>query len=97
MSLQNTTYPLVSVIVPAYNIETHIACSLESILAQDYPNLEIIVVNDASTDATEQAARRILKGCGRPFTVITHKKKPRGIRCPKHRHRCGEGRVRLVH
>ena len=78
MSLQNTTYPLVSVIVPAYNIETHIACSLESILAQDYPNLEIIVVHDASTDATEQAARRILKGCGRPFTVITHKKN-RGV------------------
>ena len=78
MSLQNTVYPLVSVIVPAYNVETHIACSLESVIAQDYPNLEIIVVNDASTDATEEAARRILEGCGRPYTVIAHKEN-RGV------------------
>ena len=67
------TYPLVSVVVPVYNTEKRIAYSLESIIAQDYPNLEIIVVNDASTDATETNARRILENCGRPFTIITHK------------------------
>lgn len=71
-------YPLVSVIVPAYDVETHIACSLASVIAQDYPNLEIIVVNDASTDATEVVARRILDGCDRPFTMITHKEN-RGV------------------
>lgn len=71
-------YPLVSVIVPAYDVETHIAFSLESVIAQDYPNIEIIVVNDASTDATEEAARRILEGSGRPYTVITHKEN-RGV------------------
>ncbi|SFE40352.1 glycosyltransferase family 2 protein [Succiniclasticum ruminis] len=74
MNLQTKTYPLVSVVVPAYNTETRIAYSLESIIAQDYPNIEIIVVNDASTDGTENAARRILENCGRPFTIITHKK-----------------------
>lgn len=74
MSLQNTTYPLVSVVVPAYNAETRINYSLDSIIAQDYPNIEIIVVNDASTDATEDIARRILEGCGRPFNLIAHKK-----------------------
>ncbi len=74
MSLQNTTYPLVSVVVPAYNAETRINYSLDSIIAQDYPNIEIIVVNDASTDATEDIARRILEGCGRPFKLIIHKK-----------------------
>ncbi len=78
MSLQDNTYPLVSVIVPAYNVETHIACSLESVIAQDYPNIEIIVVNDASSDATEEVARRILEGCRRPFTIITHKEN-RGV------------------
>ena len=78
MNSRDNTYPLVSVIMPAYNIETRIACSLESVIAQDYPNLEIIVVNDASTDATEEASRRILKGCGRSFTVITHKEN-RGV------------------
>ena len=67
-------YPLISVVVPAYNAEKLIACSLESVIAQDYPNLEIIVVNDASKDGTEQAARRVLEGCGRPFSIIAHKK-----------------------
>ena len=74
MNSQDKMYPLVSVVVPAYNAETRIAYSLKSIIAQDYPNIEIIVVNDASTDATEQAARSVLEGCGRPFTIITHKK-----------------------
>ncbi len=74
MNSQDKTYPLVSVVVPAYNAETRISFSLKSIIAQDYPNIEIIVVNDASTDATEHAARGVLEGCGRPFSIITHKK-----------------------
>lgn len=45
-------YPLVSVIVPAYNVEDYIADCLKALLAQDYPNLEIIVVDDGSTDRT---------------------------------------------
>ena len=73
MSLQSKTYPLVSVAMPSYNAEATIASSLESIIAQDYPNIEIIVVNDGSTDATEQVARRVLEGCGRPFRIINHK------------------------
>ena len=36
--------------------------------------MEIIVVNDASTDATEHAARCVLEDGGRPFSIITHKK-----------------------
>ena len=67
-----TMYPLVSVVMPAYNAEKTIASSLKSIIAQDYPNLEIIVVNDASTDGTEKAASSALEGCGRPFRIITH-------------------------
>ncbi|MBQ9494587.1 MAG: glycosyltransferase family 2 protein [Treponema sp.] len=42
--------PLVSVLVPVYNIERYIGLCLESIIKQSYKNLEIIVVDDGSTD-----------------------------------------------
>jgi len=44
--------PLVSVVVPVYNDEKTIEETLASILSQDYKNLEIIVINDGSTDGT---------------------------------------------
>lgn len=46
--------PLVSILLPAYNAELFIISALESILNQTYSNLEIIVINDGSTDNTEQ-------------------------------------------
>ena len=42
----------VSVIVPAYNVEKYIGKCVESIMAQTYKNIEIIIVNDGSTDNT---------------------------------------------
>jgi len=65
---------LVSVIVPTYNGEKHIAATLNSIINQDYENLEIIVVNDASTDKTLNIAEEILQNSGRKFKIINHEK-----------------------
>ncbi len=47
-------YPLISVIVPTYNVEKYIQPCLDSICAQTYPNLEIICVDDCSQDGTAQ-------------------------------------------
>lgn len=46
--------PLISIIVPCYNVEKYVAECLKSIVEQSYENLEIIVVNDGSTDNTER-------------------------------------------
>jgi len=54
------TNPLVSVIIPACNAQDLIAETLDSILAQTYENIEIIVVDDGSTDKTFQ----IVEGYG---------------------------------
>ena len=45
---------LVSVIIPAYNIERYISRCLDSIMAQTYNNLEIIVIYEGSKDQTAE-------------------------------------------
>ena len=63
---------LVSVVIPLYNKEVHIAAALESVINQDYENLEIILVNDASTDSSLKISENILAKSKRSFTIINH-------------------------
>ena len=50
--------PLISVIVPPYNAEQFLDETLESVLSQTYENWECIIVNDGSTDNTEEIAKK---------------------------------------
>lgn len=45
---------LVSVIMPAYNMEKYIGDSIESVLNQNYINFELIIINDGSSDGTKE-------------------------------------------
>lgn len=59
MTLANQFRPLVSIIMPAYNAEQFIAQAIESVQAQTLTEWELIVSDDASTDATLAIVRRI--------------------------------------
>ena len=52
------TYPRFSIIVPAYNEEKTIGACLQSLINLDYPDYEVIVIDDGSTDATLREAKR---------------------------------------
>ena len=53
--------PLVSVLVVTYNQANYIEQTIDSLIQQDYPNVEIIVADDASTDGTADLIQRYLK------------------------------------
>lgn len=57
-----SNYPLVSIIVPAYNEEVNAVNSLQNLLKTDYPNFEIIFVDDGSRDDTFEKVSYVFSG-----------------------------------
>jgi LCP family protein required for cell wall assembly len=53
--------PMVSVIIPAYNEEVGLVATLKTAVASTYTNMEVIVINDGSSDGTEQEMRSFLQ------------------------------------
>ena len=63
------TYPLVTIITPCLNMESFIARTIESVLSQDYPNVEYILLDGGSTDRTAEVIREfVAKNPGRSAT-----------------------------
>lgn len=53
-SSQRNNQPLVTIIIPSYNHAQYISKAIESVLSQTYPNIELIVVDDGSTDNSRE-------------------------------------------
>jgi glycosyltransferase involved in cell wall biosynthesis len=70
-------WPSLSIVVPACNEAEHIEPAMKSILAQDYPDLEVIAVDDRSTDATGEILDRLAKTDAR-LQVLHIRSLPRG-------------------
>lgn len=58
MSIEN---PLVSIIIPVYNIEKYIERCVESILEQSYTNLQILLIDDGSKDRSGTICEKLKK------------------------------------
>lgn len=69
--------PLISVCVPARNEERNIRVCIESILAQDYGNFEVIVLDDRSTDGTLEILRHIAAENDK-LTILSGSDLPKG-------------------
>jgi glycosyltransferase involved in cell wall biosynthesis len=54
----NCNLPLISVIIPVYNRERYLAEAIESVLNQTYPAIELIIVDDGSTDRSAEIAQK---------------------------------------
>jgi len=60
----------ISVIIPAYNVENYIEKTLKSLTLQTFKDFEVIIVNDGSTDNTENQVRSILRNVDFPWKLL---------------------------
>ena len=73
--------PLISVIVPAYNLEDCLGRALDSILKQGIKEMEVIVVDDLSSDGTWELIKKYEKKDSRIIPIhMDHRSKPSGAR-----------------
>ena len=68
--------PLVSVLIPSYNHERFVQETIRSIIAQTYENIELIIIDDGSTDSTWHKIQELLPECEKRFVRVYAKTRP---------------------
>jgi alpha-1,3-rhamnosyltransferase len=72
-------WPLVSVLIPAYNHERFVAQSLDSVIEESYPNKEIVIINDGSPDGTHHVISDWINKKGRQISVRYVSRENKGL------------------
>ncbi|MGH2482602.1 MAG: glycosyltransferase family 2 protein, partial [Ktedonobacteraceae bacterium] len=77
------SWPLISVLIPAWNEEVGLISTVKTVLNTSYPNVEIVVVNDGSTDHSDWVMRQFCAKYGRiidarPLIPIIYHYQPNG-------------------
>ena len=57
-----SNYPWLSIIVPVYNTEKYISRCIETIVSQSMNDYELIIINDASTDKSDEIIKKRISG-----------------------------------
>jgi glycosyltransferase involved in cell wall biosynthesis len=70
--MQKDTYPLVTIAIPTYQAEEFLAETLSTALSQTYPNIEILISDDGSTDGTLEIAKEFQKNSAVDFKILNH-------------------------
>ena len=68
--------PLVSIVIPSYNHERFIRDSIKSVIDQSYQNIELIIIDDGSTDVSVEKIQELIPLCEKRFTRFEFRHRP---------------------
>ncbi len=72
-------YPLISIIIPVYNHQDYILETLESIYADSYPNKELVLINDGSTDKCDDIIKEWIPSHKKDLKIIYKSRSNKGL------------------
>lgn len=68
--------PLVSIVIPCYNHEGFVQETIQSVIEQDYKNIELIIIDDGSADNSVEVIKEMLPACEERFTRFEFRHRP---------------------
>lgn len=75
--MRNTeSFPLVSVVIPCYNHVAFVKETIVSVINQDYQNIELIVIDDGSTDGSVEVIKELIPACKDRFVRFEFRNRP---------------------
>lgn len=68
--------PLVSIVIPCYNHEKYVQESIQSVIEQDYDNIELIIIDDGSSDNSVTKIKEMIQVCQKRFKRFEFRHRP---------------------